>query len=67
LGLHQAAGSIRSRHRLKKEALTRFAAAEGFQIVAEVTAIETGKGSDALERIRLRLLRLGGLYCEPDG
>jgi len=34
----------------QREAVARFAAAEGFEIVAEFTEIETGKGSDALER-----------------
>jgi DNA invertase Pin-like site-specific DNA recombinase len=33
-----------------REALARFAAAEGFEIVGEFVEIETGKGSDALER-----------------
>jgi hypothetical protein len=28
----------------------RFAAAEGFDLVAEFTEVETGKGSDALDR-----------------
>jgi DNA invertase Pin-like site-specific DNA recombinase len=34
----------------QREALTRFAAAEGFDIVAEYVEVETGKGSDALDR-----------------
>jgi DNA invertase Pin-like site-specific DNA recombinase len=34
----------------QREALSRFAAAEGFAIAAEYVEIETGKGSDALER-----------------
>lgn len=33
----------------QREALVRFAAAEGFQIVAEFVEVETGKGSDALD------------------
>jgi DNA invertase Pin-like site-specific DNA recombinase len=32
------------------EAIARFAAAEGLEIVAEFTEVETGKGADALER-----------------
>jgi DNA invertase Pin-like site-specific DNA recombinase len=36
----------------QREALSRFAAAEGFEIVGEFVEIETGKGSDALERRR---------------
>ncbi len=34
----------------QREALVRFAGSEGFQIVAEFVEVETGKGSDALER-----------------
>ena len=34
----------------EREALARFAAAEGFEIVAEFVEVETGKGSDALDR-----------------
>ncbi len=34
----------------QRAAVARFAEAEGFEIVAEFTEIETGKGSDALER-----------------
>jgi len=34
----------------QREALARFAAAEGFEIVGEYVEIETGKGSDALDR-----------------
>ena len=34
----------------QRAAVTRFAEAEGFEIVAEFTEIETGKGSDALDR-----------------
>lgn len=33
----------------QREALERFAQANGLQIVAEFTEIETGKGADALE------------------
>ena len=34
----------------QREALARFAAAEGLQIAAEFIEVETGKGSDALDR-----------------
>jgi DNA invertase Pin-like site-specific DNA recombinase len=34
----------------QQEALNRFAAAEGFELVRVFVQIETGKGSDALER-----------------
>jgi DNA invertase Pin-like site-specific DNA recombinase len=34
----------------QREALTRFTDAEGFQIVAEFVEVETGRGSDALDR-----------------
>jgi DNA invertase Pin-like site-specific DNA recombinase len=34
----------------QQEALARFAAAEGLQIVAEFIEVETGKGADALDR-----------------
>jgi DNA invertase Pin-like site-specific DNA recombinase len=34
----------------QRDALARFAAAEGFEIAAEFVEVETGKGSDALDR-----------------
>jgi len=34
----------------QRAAVARFAEAEGFEIVAELTEIETGKGADALDR-----------------
>lgn len=34
----------------QRDAVLRFAAAEGFTVVAEFTEVETGKGADALER-----------------
>jgi DNA invertase Pin-like site-specific DNA recombinase len=34
----------------QREAITKFAAAEGYDIVAEFVEVETGKGSDAIER-----------------
>src|SRR3984885_8347549 len=34
----------------QRENITRFAAAEGYEVVSEYVEIETGKGADALER-----------------
>jgi DNA invertase Pin-like site-specific DNA recombinase len=34
----------------QREAVARFAEAEGFEILAEFTEVETGKGADALDR-----------------
>ena len=34
----------------QRAAVKAFAAAEGFEIIAEFTEIETGKGNDALDR-----------------
>jgi len=34
----------------QREAVTRFAAAEGFELTGEFVEVETGKGSDALDR-----------------
>ena len=34
----------------QREALSRFVAAEGFEIVGEFKEVETGKGADALDR-----------------
>src|ERR1700712_5542285 len=34
----------------QREAIARFAETEGLEIVSEVVEVETGKGSDALER-----------------
>ncbi|HBK07667.1 MAG TPA: resolvase [Acetobacteraceae bacterium] len=34
----------------QREAITRFAAAEGFEVTGEYVEVETGKGADALER-----------------
>jgi len=34
----------------QRDAIARFAAAEGREVVAEFVEIETGKGSDALDR-----------------
>jgi DNA invertase Pin-like site-specific DNA recombinase len=37
-------------HEAQRAAIARFAAAEGFTVVAEYVEVETGKGTDALER-----------------
>ena len=34
----------------QREALSRFADSEGYEIVADFVEVETGKGSDALDR-----------------
>jgi DNA invertase Pin-like site-specific DNA recombinase len=34
----------------QRKAVTAFAKAEGFEIIAEFTEVETGKGADALDR-----------------
>ena len=34
----------------QRAAVARFAEAEGFEVIAEFTEIETGKGADALDR-----------------
>jgi len=34
----------------QRDAVARFAQAEGFEVIAEYTEVETGKGSDALDR-----------------
>jgi DNA invertase Pin-like site-specific DNA recombinase len=34
----------------QRAAVSRFAEAEGFDIAAELTEVETGKGADALDR-----------------
>jgi len=52
----------------QRAAVARFAEAEGFEIVAEFTEIETGKGSDALERrpqlaAALAEARRNGKHC----
>jgi DNA invertase Pin-like site-specific DNA recombinase len=50
----------------QREALSRFAAGEGFEIVAEFVEIETGKGSDALDRrpeLAAALARAKSLRC----
>jgi DNA invertase Pin-like site-specific DNA recombinase len=41
----------------QQEALSRFADAEGFELVRTFIEVETGKGSDALERRPLLLTR----------
>lgn len=50
----------------QREALSRFATGEGFEIVAEFVEIETGKGSDALDRrleLAAALARARSLRC----
>jgi DNA invertase Pin-like site-specific DNA recombinase len=47
----------------QRAAVTSFAAAEGFAVVAEFTEIESGKGSDALDR-RPELKAAKKLKCE---
>ena len=34
----------------QREAIARFAAVEGFEIIAEHVEVETGKGADAIDR-----------------
>ncbi len=36
----------------QRAAVSRFAKAEGFEVAAEFTEVETGKGTDALDRRR---------------
>ena len=40
---------------VQREAIARFAAAEGRQLLAEFVAVETGKGADALDDRRPKL------------
>ena len=50
----------------QREALARFARGEGFEIVAEFVEVETGKGSDALDRrpeLAAALARARSLRC----
>ena len=50
----------------QREALERFADAEGFEIVAEFVEVETGKGSDALDRrpqLSAALARARSVHC----
>ena len=50
----------------QREALARFADAEGFEIVAEFVEVETGKGSDALDRrpqLSAALARARSVHC----
>jgi DNA invertase Pin-like site-specific DNA recombinase len=49
-GQHRATGKSGLGLAAQREALTRFAAAEDLEIVAEYLEVETGKGSDALDR-----------------
>src|ERR1700694_3356584 len=50
----------------QREALGRFAHAEGFEVVAEFVEVETGKGADALDRrpkLKAALDEARGRYC----
>src|SRR5271154_3050974 len=50
----------------QKGALARFASGEGFEIVAEFVEVETGKGSDALDRrpeLAAALAKARALHC----
>jgi DNA invertase Pin-like site-specific DNA recombinase len=50
----------------QREALTRFAGDEGFEPVAEFVEVETGKGSDALDRrpqLTAALAKARALHC----
>ena len=47
----------------QQEALTRFAEAEGFELVRMFVEIETGKGRDAIERRPQLAAALGGEDC----
>ena len=50
----------------QRDALVRFAGSEGFEIVAEFVEVETGKGSDALDRrpqLVAALARARSLRC----
>jgi DNA invertase Pin-like site-specific DNA recombinase len=50
----------------QREALSRFAQSEGFDLVAEFVEVETGKGSDALDRrpqLAAALARARALRC----
>ena len=48
--LYPEAGPLGPRPRGPAQGRRRFAEAEGFEFVAEFTEVETGKGSDALDR-----------------
>jgi DNA invertase Pin-like site-specific DNA recombinase len=50
----------------QREALGRFAHAEGFEVVAEFVEVETGKGADALDRrpkLAAALANARGRHC----
>jgi DNA invertase Pin-like site-specific DNA recombinase len=51
-GLHRAAGALRLKTGLEAQAerCATFAARNGFAVVDAFTEVETGKGSDALDR-----------------
>jgi hypothetical protein len=49
-GQYRQARKVRTGHRGTREAIARFATAEGTEAVRELVEVETGKGADALER-----------------
>jgi DNA invertase Pin-like site-specific DNA recombinase len=51
----------------QQEALTRFAEAEGYRLLETFTEVETGKGSDALDRRPMlsAALKLAGKHKAP--
>src|SRR5471030_927481 len=54
VGYHRVSTSRQGRSGLgleaQREAIKRFAEAEGYEIVAQMVEVETGKGADALDR-----------------
>lgn len=63
---HEPTEALRSRIEAQREALTRFLGGERFEIVAEFVEVETGKGSDALDRrpqLAAALTRAQALRC----
>jgi hypothetical protein len=50
-GVHSTAGAFGAGVEAQRTAVLRFAEAEGINLIAEHTQIETGKGADALQRI----------------
>jgi DNA invertase Pin-like site-specific DNA recombinase len=51
----------------QQDAVRRFAAAEGFEIVAEFTEVESGKGADALDRRPQLAAALAEARCQGRG
>jgi DNA invertase Pin-like site-specific DNA recombinase len=48
----------------QRQAVARFAEAEGFALVEEFTEIETGKGADALDRLSRDVAFISGLMAQ---